>query len=202
MFAWVYEENSGTDVRLARACWTPTLNWTTCGCDTNCDSRTLIDNFPPLCFHFNFTQKRRDYQYPCILPHSSGALCSSYVAWAKHLGAPWMWSVCWGENPLSSPSQTDLFLNSDLYVYAECNNVDKQLRPLNILCWPSAEEHPGKLSEQTRLISGRCLWINRISWLLTGCDFIFSNGGGGGREIWIAAKVWNHVTTLESKSSR
>lgn len=75
-------------------------------------------------------------------------------------------------NPFSSASQTDLFLNSDLYVYTECNNAGKQLRPPNTLCWPSAEEHPGKLSEQTRLISGRCLWINRIFWSLTDYDFI------------------------------
>lgn len=123
----------------------------------------------------------------------------SVVASAKHLGAPWIWSVCWGEYPLSGAGQTDLFLNTDLYLYTECNNTGKQLRPLNTLCWPSAEGHPGKLSEQTQLISGRCLWINRISWLFTSCDFIF---WGGGAEIWIAAKVWNQVTTLESESKR
>lgn len=47
-------------------------------------------------------------------------------------------------------------------VYKECNNGGKQLRLLS--SWPSVERQPGKLSEQTLLISGRCLWIRIIYW--------------------------------------
>lgn len=36
--------------------------------------------------------------------------------------------------PFFTGSQTDLFLYSDLYVYTECNNAGKQLRPPNTLC--------------------------------------------------------------------
>lgn len=76
--------------------------------------------------------------------------------------------------PFFHASRTDLFLYSDLCVYTECNNDGKQLRLLNSLCWPSAEQHPGKLREQTLLISWRCLWIKIIyRWSLP-CPCIFT----------------------------
>lgn len=181
MFGRFHEANSGTKVCLALACWTPTSKGTTRRCNTNCNSRTLTANFPTVRFHFNLIQ---GHQFMSIR-----TFCLIRMALSGHcmLHQPNIWVLPESganvgvEYPLAGASQTDLFLNSDLYVYTECNNAGKQLRPPNTLCWPSAEGHPGKLSEQTQLISGRCLWINRISWLLTGCDFIFCGGGGGGR---------------------
>ena len=77
-----------------------------------------------------------------------------------------------GKIPFFHASRTDLFPNTDPNVYAcmcvyiVCNNDGKQLRLLSSLCWPSAQQHPGKLSEQTVLISGRCLWINISGWCI------------------------------------
>lgn len=126
MFGWFHEANSGTKVCLALACWTPTSKGTTRHCNTNCNSRTLTANFPTVRFHFNLIQ---EHQLMNIR-----AFCLIRVALSGHrmLHQPNIWVLPESgasvgvEYSLAGASQTDLFLNSDLYVYTECNNAGKR----------------------------------------------------------------------------